>query len=595
MATKIALAKNLSLPIDAVTETFALLAKRGAGKSYTASVMVEGMLGAGLQVVILDPMGIWYGLRTLADGKSPGFQIPILGGEHGDIPLESTGGKLVADLIMADKISAVLDVSMFTKGERKRFVADFAERLYRKNREAMHLVLEEADMFAPQKPQAGEQRMLGAIEDLVRRGRSRGIGLSLISQRSAVLNKDVLTQTECLIALRTTAPHDRRAIKDWIDAHADRDEQKVVLDSLPSLPTGTAWFWSPSWLEQLQKVKVKKKTTLDTGATPKAGVKRKAQKTIAEVDLGQLTQKMSATIEKAKADDPKELRARIRELEKAAATPTVVKPGDEVVRSFIEQALDNARKQWTLTFEEQRRVIAELVGDKRRLGEKLEEIGARIGESALDLLDKDQDPADIPEPEHTASLPSISTPQQARKHASKIARSRSLPATQTVPAGTGNAPKLPAGAQRIINTLVVHHPDFMTKAKLGFLAKVSPKSGTFSTYLSKIRIEDLINESDGLIQATDLAVHFYGSTAQPMSRDEMFSFYRSKLPEGARRMLDELDSLNGNAIDKKTLGENASVSPKSGTFSTYLSKLRTLGLLDERDGMLSLCGYLNER
>lgn len=35
------MSKALSPPAEAVTQTFALLAKRGAGKTYTAAVMVE--------------------------------------------------------------------------------------------------------------------------------------------------------------------------------------------------------------------------------------------------------------------------------------------------------------------------------------------------------------------------------------------------------------------------------------------------------------------------------------------------------------------------------------------------------------------------
>jgi DNA helicase HerA-like ATPase len=55
-------------------------------------------------------------------------------------------------------------------------------RLYHRNRDPLHLVLDEADALAPQRTDPGGQRLLGAIEDLVRRGRARGIGLSMISQ-----------------------------------------------------------------------------------------------------------------------------------------------------------------------------------------------------------------------------------------------------------------------------------------------------------------------------------------------------------------------------------------------------------------------------
>lgn len=38
----IKLSADLSLPDDAVTQTFAFIARRGAGKTYGASVLAEG-------------------------------------------------------------------------------------------------------------------------------------------------------------------------------------------------------------------------------------------------------------------------------------------------------------------------------------------------------------------------------------------------------------------------------------------------------------------------------------------------------------------------------------------------------------------------
>jgi hypothetical protein len=163
---------------------------------------------------VLDPVGAWWGLRSSADGKSDGLPLPVLGGAHGDVPLQAAAGALLADVVVDTGQSLVLDLSDFSKTEQRRFVTDFAERLYTRkarNRALLHLVLEEADEFAPQRVSAGDARMVGAIEQLVRRGRGRGIGLTMITQRSASLNKSVLEQTDVLIVMRTTGPRDRAA------------------------------------------------------------------------------------------------------------------------------------------------------------------------------------------------------------------------------------------------------------------------------------------------------------------------------------------------------------------------------------------------
>ena len=107
---KLHISKNLALPLDAITQKFAFLGRSGAGKTYGAGKFVEELLDAGAQVVVLDPVGNWYGLRLAADGKSPGIAIPIFGGDRGDIPLLHTGGALVADLVVEKGISASMNV-----------------------------------------------------------------------------------------------------------------------------------------------------------------------------------------------------------------------------------------------------------------------------------------------------------------------------------------------------------------------------------------------------------------------------------------------------------------------------------------------------
>ncbi|SRR6266540_1575419 len=197
------IAADFALPLEAITETFSLLAKRGAGKTYTAMVMVEEMLAHAMPVVVVDPVGVWWGLRTSADGKSAGLPITILGGDHGDLPLEPAAGGVIADLVVEEHLPMILDLSLLRKGEQDKFVTDFAERLFHRSRDPLHLVHDVADAWAPQRPMKGQERMLGAVEDLVRRGRAHGLGVTLVTQRAAVLNKNVLTQTEVLIALRT--------------------------------------------------------------------------------------------------------------------------------------------------------------------------------------------------------------------------------------------------------------------------------------------------------------------------------------------------------------------------------------------------------
>ena len=184
-APRIRLAPGAELPLEAVTQTFGVLGRKGSGKTYTAGVLAEGMLAAGAQVVVLDPVGNWWALRLGADGRSPGFGIPVLGGERGDGPLVPSAGAAVADALADTGSSAVLDVSGFRRPARREFVGAFAEQLLlrqKTRRSPMHLMIEEAHLVAPQRAR-GSEAMAATVEDIVRLGRNYGIGVTLISQK----------------------------------------------------------------------------------------------------------------------------------------------------------------------------------------------------------------------------------------------------------------------------------------------------------------------------------------------------------------------------------------------------------------------------
>lgn len=311
MAETLTLAANLSLPIEAVTRRMAILAMSGAGKSNTAVVMAEAMYSAGVPWVAVDPKGDWWGIRSSKNGKGAGLPIPIFGGLHGDIPLEPTAGKLIADLIVDQRLTCVLDVSEFEDRQKMwGFLADLGEQLLRRNRQALHLFLEEADEYLPQK--AGERgnlfKCLGVWQRVVKRGRFRGMGSTQITQRSASLNKDTLYQAEALIAMRVSGKGDRDAIAGWVEHHQAAGE---IVKSLPTLGDGEAWFTSPAWLKKTVRVQFDRRRTFDSGSTPVHLTGTTKPATLADVDLVSLTGRMAETIERAKADDPKELRKQL--------------------------------------------------------------------------------------------------------------------------------------------------------------------------------------------------------------------------------------------------------------------------------------------
>lgn len=83
------------IPAAALKESVAFIGRTGSGKSYAAKGAVEQLLRDGARVCIVDPTGVWFGLRSSADGHAAGFPVVVFGGAHADQAIgEASGGPL---------------------------------------------------------------------------------------------------------------------------------------------------------------------------------------------------------------------------------------------------------------------------------------------------------------------------------------------------------------------------------------------------------------------------------------------------------------------------------------------------------------------
>lgn len=544
---KLKISNSLSLPLDFVTQTQAILARKGAGKTNTAVVQAEELLKAGQQVVTIDPTGAWWGLKSSADGKSAGFPVVIFGGEHADAPLEEAAGELIATAIVEQRYSAIIDLSLLRKGQMHRFMAAFLETLYRLNREAMHLVIDEADTLAPQKPFGEEARTLGAMQDIVRRGRIRGIGCTLITQRPQVLNKDVLTQCEVLCTMRLTHPKDIGAIKEWIAVHGDERLAKDMIASLPALPVGTAWFWSPGWGDIFQRVMVRERETFDSSATPKAGEAKRAPKVIAPVDLQKLGQQIAATVQRQKENDPKALKKRIAELEKQQ---TVVRVDD----SAVEKAVTRALAQRDREHEQDK---AGLVSTVTKLQNTLVSIGRQVAEFA-----------DIKLPQTT---------QRALQFKPATTPVRREPPKARVVTQSNGEP-LPKGEQTIL-IAIAQYPDGAQRDQLTVLTGY--KRSTRDAYIQRLRERGYVEQQGESLIANSAGIEALGDNYEPLpTGDELRDYWLDKLPEGERKILEVLIGAYPNTVQRDDLSEKTGY--KRSTRDAYLQRMDSKRLVESQ-------------
>lgn len=544
-ATELHLAVDFALPIDAVTQTFAILAKRGRGKTVTASVLTEELIGAGLPVCVIDPTGAWWGLRSSADGTAPGLPVVIFGGKHADVDLDETAGALLATIIVEERFPAVIDVSLLSKSAARRFVTDFAEKLYHSNREPLHLIVDECDLFCPQRTFAGTERLVGAMDDIVRRGRIRGLGVTLISQRPAVVNKDVLSQVECLIVLGLTGTHDIEAIDHWIRLHADEDDARKVKDSLPSLPTGTAWVWSPEWLNILQKVNIRMRRTFDSSATPRAGVTRVVPQQWATVDIGALSQRLAPA-----GDEPAPRR-------RASPGARATKPAPAAAAEWVSTAAGV-----TLT-DEQANLINTIFAD---IDTKLAELAAAIA------------PTIHRTGWHQANHTIIPETDQVEPYVPATGARRLFlndPVTSQSPA-TNAAGRQLTKAERTILTVLAQHGTRNVN-QIALLSGYSHKSGGYRNALSSLRTAGYIH-GRGDLAPTPAGVEALGGYEPLPTGNALVAWWAQKLSKAERSILLVLVQQWPQPVDIPRIAELTGYQPTSGGFRNALSKLRSLDL-----------------
>ena len=343
------LAKDVIIPNELTTRRSAIFGISGSGKSNTATRLIELLLEAGEQVVLIDPKGEGWGLQTSADGSKAGHDVIVFGQPRGDIEdLREEHAEQIADFVVETGKSVVLSLLGFeSDASERRFVTKFFQRLYRRKSQMPQktrtlVVLEEAHIFIPEQATGGNAEMVGSIKRIARQGRSAGLGLMIVDQRPQDCAKSIVTQSELLICHQLVHKLDRDALRDWTRAYDHDGQGDTFLGTLAELQPGEAWIWSPAWLKLFKRSKVDRRKTYDSGATPDGSI-ASAPKARAKVDLDALRTHLSKVVEQAKANDPSLLKKQLADLNKQLALAKSVCP--EFDQTRVDAIVEQARRE----------------------------------------------------------------------------------------------------------------------------------------------------------------------------------------------------------------------------------------------------------
>ncbi|MEM3841136.1 MAG: DUF87 domain-containing protein [Candidatus Micrarchaeaceae archaeon] len=244
----IALSDDLSISEQSVlTGRCCIIGQSGSGKSFLVGVIAEELAKQHLPFAIIDTEGEYRSLKSLFE------VIWVSDDPSADVGFNVDFASLIEKSMLG--IPIILDVSEQT--DQVAQVYKFLQQLYEiedKVRRPYLAIIEEADKFAPQ-VKRGE---LNIVEEISVRGRKRGLGILVATQRPANISKNVLAQCSYGFIGRLSIENDVNAVSILF---GDKNELKEIV----SLHTGE---FMPFGLEAPRKIKIKKRAVEHISSTP---------------------------------------------------------------------------------------------------------------------------------------------------------------------------------------------------------------------------------------------------------------------------------------------------------------------------------------
>lgn len=596
---------KIPIPVTALDQHTIALGKTRSGKSSKLRLLTEHLLSKDLPVGIIDPKGDWWGIRSSADSKKSGFPVVIFGGEHADVPINERSGVEVAELVAAENRPYLIDLGGWTVGARTRFFIDFTKTLFRLTRGKRWLVIDECHNFAPQGRtfDVEQAKALHWANRLASEGQGKGLVLLSASQRPQKVNKDYVTSHETLIACRVIHPLDRGAIKDWVDGCADPAVGKAMMTDLAQMPRTDAYVWSPEIGFGPERIHFPMFATYDSFKPQEEGAAQKP-KGWAGVDLAAVTAKLAKVVEEAKANDPAALHATIARLTaELGKKPAPVQIAQGL--SMDEQAalLARGREEGFLVGHHVGAGLGGVVGryianaikgmetqllgqlsdgvklaDAQEFTQEQAGFAGNGGEALLRKLRKGKPASPLAAAPAPLKRDEVSVPAAAAAAYKAVAPVKHVGDLIRPPTGLDGPLQRILDSIRYWNVFGLAEP---THQQVAFIANYVAGSGTWSRHLSSLRSAELI-EAKGALRLTDAgaaAAHAPGGTP---TGGQLRAMVMGKIDAPLVRILDPLLESYPAGMSHEELAGRASYVHGSGTWSRYLSSLRSLDLIEKR-------------
>ena len=592
--------EGLSLPAEEfLSSATGIYGKRGRGKSGAVKRTIEELDRVGLPFILFDPAGVHWAAASSADGKSPGLPVLVIGGKHGHLPLNRKAGAEVARAVVEQNVSVIVDFKSEPKAAYREFIRDFCHELFHVEGSPRVVIIEEAARLVPQKLRPDMAESFEAVEKLVTQGRNEGIGVVLVGQRPAMTNKDVLSEVDSLLIFGLVSPQDRKAIREWVEAKGDEDKLAEFDAGVASLRQREAWFWSPEAYggDIFRRTTILPFRTLHGDRTHLRKLNLLDTRPVLR-DVTPLVEALGAKLSSIKDEraDASKAQATIRELR--AKVERFEHDARKFPTQFGQSKRDVARitDEATKPFREEAQALRNEYAKLRAWADKVYGIVKKLG----DLVSPPPEKSEVPRPKALGPS-SLSTERQTEALSRGLSSRAPLPPPTVYPFVGYTAPKdapdsgdrpLVRGERMMLTALVRVMPKGLTHANLATLSGMSPRSGSFSTYIARIVSGGYAARENGEYRATDKAVEAIGSQPPLATHEDIVQMWMSKLVAGERRMLQALLDKPDYGLTRDELASAAGMSVNSGSFSTYLGRLNANGLIEKREGLFYPAGAL---
>jgi hypothetical protein len=234
---------------ELVTGRTCIIAQSGAGKSWSIAVLCERLCKAGIGFCLIDTEGEYFSLKD---------KFPVLwigSDENCDEDIDTANIREIMTHAVKSGTAVIYDVSETEMQEKASKLANILYDISSELRIPYLLIIEEADKFIPQ-----SRESIKKIEEISRRGRKRGLGLLVATQRPALVTKNVLSQCNNQIIGKLSIENDLKAVDLFFNS---RKEVEELADLIPG-----EFFIMGRLAHEKTKMRFGKRETQHRGLTP---------------------------------------------------------------------------------------------------------------------------------------------------------------------------------------------------------------------------------------------------------------------------------------------------------------------------------------